>query len=113
MKVNVPDSEICRQAIPALRGYAYQLYRSLEAWLSLDEYQSLLLEVAEDFAVLTDKVVQATQVKDTVRSGSVTLRTQAIKAAIDSFMEISSSEPEQRCASHVFDHVDDRKRARI
>lgn len=93
MKLNVPDSEICRQAIPALRGYAYQLYRSLEAWLSLNESQSLLLEVAEDFAVLTDEVVQATQVKDTVRSGSVTLRTQSIKAAIDSLWKYQAANP--------------------
>ena len=93
MKINVPDSEICRQAIPALRGYAYQLYRSLEAWLSLNELQSLLLEVAEDFAVLTEKVVQATQVKDTVRSRSVTLKTQAIKAAIDSLWKYQAANP--------------------
>ena len=93
MKVNVPDSQICRQAIPALRGYAYQVYRSLEAWLNLNESQSLLLEVAEDFAVLTDQVLQATQVKDTAPSGSVTLKTKAIKAAIDSFWEFQSANP--------------------
>ena len=93
MKVNVPDSQICRQAIPALRGYAYQVYRSVEAWLHLNEYQSLFLEVAEDFAVLTGQVVQATQVKDTAPSGSVTLKTKAIKAAIDSFWQFQAANP--------------------
>ena len=93
MKVNVPDSQLCRQAIPALRGYVYQVYRSLEAWLDLNESQSLLLEVAEDFAVLADQVVQATQVKDTAQSGPVTLRTKAIKTAIKSFWEFQSANP--------------------
>ena len=93
MKVNIPNSQICRQAIPALRGYMYQVYRSLEAWLSLNNTHSLLLEVAEDFAVLANQALKATQVKDTASSGSVTLRTEAIKAAINFFWQFQAANP--------------------
>ena len=93
MKVNIPNSQICRQAIPALRGYMYQVYRSLEAWLRLSNNQSLLLEVAEDFAVLAEQSLTATQVKDTAPSTSVTLRTKAIRVAIDSFWQFQAANP--------------------
>ena len=93
MKINIPNSQICRQAIPALRGYMYQVYRSLDAWLRLSNNQSLLLEVAEDFAVLAEQSLTATQVKDTAPSTSVTLRTKAIRVAIDSFWQFQAANP--------------------
>ena len=73
----------------------YQVYRSLEAWLSLSNSQSLLLEVAEDFAVLANQSLKATQVKNTAPSKSVTLRTKAIKTAIDSFWQFQAANPDK------------------
>ena len=47
-----PPGERARQAIPALRGYAYQLHQSLAAWIALPKDASLHLEVAEDYATV-------------------------------------------------------------
>lgn len=49
---NLPAGEEKRQAIAALRGYAYQLHQSLAAWIALEPGASLHLEVAEDYAAV-------------------------------------------------------------
>jgi len=38
-----------RQAVAALRGYRYQILRSIHEWLTLTEGEILFLEGAEDF----------------------------------------------------------------
>lgn len=60
-----PRGDPRRQAIPALRGYAYQLYVSAVAWLDLGEGQELYLEIAEDYATVAGEALRAVQVKDT------------------------------------------------
>ncbi len=50
--LGVPDEQIGRQAVDCLRGYIYQIYQSLTEWIKLKENEILLLEVAEDFAVI-------------------------------------------------------------
>lgn len=80
----IPEDERSRQAVPSLRGYAYQLYQSLAAWLSLNSDEALLLEVAEDFAILARGALNGTQVKDTAASGSVTLRSKSVCDALQS-----------------------------
>ena len=71
---HLPAEQVGRQAVNALRGYIYQIYQSLAAWLDLAEDETLLLEVAEDYAVVAARAFTATQVKDTASSGSITLR---------------------------------------
>lgn len=70
--LNVPPEERGRQAANALRGYIYQIYQSLLAWIDLSPSETLYLEVAEDYAVVARDALTAVQVKDTASSGSIT-----------------------------------------
>ncbi len=85
---NLPPEEGLRQAVSALRGYAYQLHRSLAAWIDLPDDATLHLEVAEDYATLSrdpssrEEVLAAVQVKDTRESGAVTLNSQDVLDAV-------------------------------
>lgn len=81
---NLPEGETKRQAVASLRGYAYQLHRTVGAWLQVRDNSYLFLEVAEDYASLSkdpskrDEILAATQVKDTRESGAVTLNSQDV-----------------------------------
>ena len=61
-----------RQAHNSLRGYLYQIWHSVNAWLHLTEDEILYLEGAEDFDKVSDNTATAVQVKDTQRP--ITLR---------------------------------------
>lgn len=87
-----------RQAVASLRGYAYQLYASALAWLSLKDFELLHLEVAEDFAIATQDALYGTQVKDTV--GSVTLQSADVRAAIESYFELTDLNPTRKVFVH-------------
>lgn len=86
--------EEARQAIPPIRGYTYQFHRTAEAWIDLREDQFLYLEVAEDFAKIVqnpdqlDEVLQATLVKETRESGSVTLNSADVLEAIQRLFDL-------------------------
>jgi hypothetical protein len=51
-----------RQAVAALRGYRYQILRSIHEWLTLAEGEILFLEGAEDFDRVSVTHAEATQV---------------------------------------------------
>lgn len=95
----VPDADPARQAVAPLRGYVYQLHRSLAAWMALGERDELYLEIAEDYAeVLRDstraaEVLTAVQVKDTRGSGSVTLNSNDVLDAIVRLFYLGASNP--------------------
>jgi hypothetical protein len=97
----VPDAEVARQAIPPLRGYAYQIHQTLSAWIDLRGDDELYIEVAEDFALVAkcpdqlDEVLKATQVKDTRESGSVTLNSPDILDAIRHLFALQKANPER------------------
>jgi len=93
--LQIPDEQIGRQAVDCLRGYVYQIYQSLAAWLTLKEGETLLLEVAEDFAVVAKDALRGTQVKDTARSGSVTLKTRSVSNTIKSLWEFQKANPDR------------------
>ncbi|SRR5712691_6025097 len=77
-----------RQAVPSLKGYAYQIWHSVYRWVTLGKDDVLYLEGAEDLDVLGPEKAEAIQVKDTKRSGSVTLRSQDVLEAIGHFWEL-------------------------
>ena len=52
-----------RQAHNSLRGYLYQIWHSVNAWLDLNEDEILYLEGAEDFDTVSDDTATAVQVK--------------------------------------------------
>jgi hypothetical protein len=95
----IPETDKARQAIPPLRGYVYQLHRSMTAWIDLGEQDELYLEVAEDFAEVLkdpsrlDEVLNATQVKDTRESGSVTLNSGDVLDAISRLFYLGKEKP--------------------
>ncbi len=88
-----------RQAVRSMGGYVYQLYRSLFAWLSLGEDEILLLEVAEDLAILRDELVIQTQIKDDKQSGNLTLRSASVISLINSHWDLQKSNPAKRIQS--------------
>lgn len=71
-----------REAVDSIRGYFYQVLRSIQVWMDLGEEEALFLEGAEnlDRAGLGSAVVE--QVKNTAGSGEITLRTPAVMDAI-------------------------------
>ena len=95
----VPDAEVARQAIAPLRGYVYQLHQTLSAWIGLLEDDELYVEVAEDYALVAkspdrlDEILQATQVKDTRESGSVTLNSPDVLDAIRHLFAFQEANP--------------------
>jgi hypothetical protein len=94
---SLPQEEAARQAIASLRGYVYQLHQSAAAWINLPENDQLYLEVAEDFAQIAqaperlDEVLNATQIKDTRESGSVTLNSADVQAAIRHLFDLQEA----------------------
>jgi hypothetical protein len=84
-----PIGDVERQAVTALRGYAYQIASAALAWLDAAENGRIYLEVAEDYATVAQQSLDAIQVKDTAGSGSVTLNTEAVREAVDSFVRLT------------------------
>lgn len=85
-----------RQAVASLRGYAYQLYATALAWIGLPTGNELYLEVAEDYAVLSQGGVEAVQVRDTAASGGLTLRSAGVAQTITSFVDLARRNAGQR-----------------
>lgn len=93
------EEDAKRQAIASLRGYAYQLHQTLAAWIALPEDATLHLEVAEDYTTILrdpvslETVLEATQVKDTRESGSVTLNSPDVLDAVRHFWTLRTANP--------------------
>jgi len=86
-----PPNEIARQATAALEGYAYQLYQTVSAWLSLGPSELLHVEFAEDFAVSDDGTLKLTQVKHA--KAALTLRSKAVAALIRAAWTFQNANP--------------------
>ncbi len=86
-----PSGDPAREAIDSLGGYVYQIYQSALAWTEIKDDEFLYLEVAEDFAVLANKALEAVQVKET--ASPVTIVSDDIVASIDSFIELQEKNP--------------------
>lgn len=87
-------SDSKRQAVDAIRGYVYQIYQSVFAWITLRDGKLLVLETAEDFEVYANGAVETTQIKDTAGSGTVTLRRPGVVDAINNYWRYRQSNPE-------------------
>lgn len=80
-----------REAVDALKGYAYQIYVSALAWVTLKEDEVLHLEVAEDYAVTVKNALQAVQVKGT--KNPITSNSTGVLQAIDGFVQLTQANP--------------------
>lgn len=87
------NSDSQRQAKAALRGYIYQIVRSIDIWLDLEDREELVLEGAEDFDRISDEQAVVGQVRETRGSGNITLRTAGVIDAINDFWTHRSRNP--------------------
>ncbi|HVT19137.1 MAG TPA: hypothetical protein VHQ90_23530 [Thermoanaerobaculia bacterium] len=85
------EGDPARQAADAIRGFRYQIWRSVEAWIGLKDDHLLALEAAEDFDVLGHALATANQVKDVARP--MTLRSPEVLKAIASFWDLRERNP--------------------
>ena len=85
-------AESKRQADDALRGYLYQIWHSVNAWLDLTEDEILYLEGAEDFDRVSDGSATAVQVKNTQHK--ITLRSQEVNDAINHYWKLRNDHPD-------------------
>jgi hypothetical protein len=76
-----------RQAVPALRGYAYQAWQSVLTWITLTDPETLFLEGAEDLDVVIGENAVTVQIKETARSRTLTLNSSDVVDAIAHFWE--------------------------
>jgi hypothetical protein len=88
----VPDP--ARQAPDLFRGCRFQIWRSVEAWLSLGDHEALALEGAEDFDRLASGRATANEIKDL--SHNLTLRSKEVLEAIRNFWDLREKNPEVR-----------------
>ena len=90
----VPEGDKARQAVNSLRCYAYQALAAALAWIDIGENDRLYLEVAEDYTIIADQALRAVQVKDTKKSGSVTLNSESVRDAIAAFVDLAERNPD-------------------
>lgn len=94
----VPEVDRARQATESLRGYVYQLHQSASAWIKLQEGELLILEAAEDYAIILkdpaglEEILSATQVKNR-ENRSVTLNSPDVIEAIKSLFRLQEDNP--------------------
>ena len=79
--VAVPDEQRARQAIASLGGHLFQATRAATEWVQLSDDATLLIEVAEDYAVLARGALAMTQTKQEY-SASVTLRSDGVRKSL-------------------------------
>lgn len=87
------EGDESRQAVSPMRGYHYQILRSVYEWLELAPGERLFLEGAEDFDRVSADDAQATQVKHTETAVRLTLRSPGALAAIHNFWVLSVKNP--------------------
>lgn len=68
-----------------MRGYSYQVLRSVLSWIELPEGDVLYLEGAEDLDQVAQSSATTTQIKDTRSSSNVTLRSSTVLKAINNY----------------------------
>jgi hypothetical protein len=81
----LPDfkTDAKRDATNSIRGYVYQAYQSVLAWIQLGVNEILVLEGAEDFDIHFGSTVTTTQVKNV--AGNLTLRSSDVVDSINNY----------------------------
>jgi hypothetical protein len=82
-----------RHAGPAVRGFFYQFWRTVNAWIDLDPEELLFVEGAEDFDIVGPNEATPVQVKDDKSSGSLTLTSANALAALRNFWKARRDNP--------------------
>lgn len=82
-----------RQATDTQRGFVYQAWQAVYAWVNLGSQQTLFLEHAEDFDLGTPGAVEATQVKDT--ASQISLGRAVAREAIANYWRLRADNPDR------------------
>lgn len=77
-----------RRASGAVRGFYYQFWRTVEAWIDLGPEELLFVEGAEDFDLIRAGEGTAVQVKDDRASGPLTLSSDKALGALANFWNL-------------------------
>ena len=93
-KRNSLKANTSRQANDPLRGYLYQIWHSVNAWLDLSDDEILYLEGAEDYDTVSDDAATAVQVKNTQHN--ITLRAREVIDAINNYWELRTNNLDRR-----------------
>lgn len=83
-----------REALGAMGGYNYQIWRSIESWLTLPANEVLFLEGAEDIDRVGASETTTVQVKQ--RQDSLSLNSESARDAIRNFWTTTTRSPERR-----------------
>ncbi len=97
--VNVPESEIARQATDALGGYVYQLDHTVMTWLTLGDDEALHIEFAEDIAKSNNGKLDLTQIKRV--AANITLRSDGVAKLITSVWEFQKANPDRKVSGSL------------
>jgi hypothetical protein len=81
------EHDASREAANAMRGFSYQILTSIREWIRLAGDQALFLEGAEDLDIVEEDDATTIQVRDTSRSGNITLRTSGVVDAIGHYWD--------------------------
>ena len=92
----IPEVDVARQAVNSLGGYAYQALVSTLAWLDLKGEHGLILEIAEDYAVVAKQAINAVQVKHASKSKAVTLNSESVRKAVAGFVDLVERNPNRK-----------------
>ena len=82
-----------RRAGNTIRGFLYQFWRTVEAWIELEPEELLFVEGAEDFDRIYREEATAAQVKDTRGSGPLTLGNPDAIDSLDNFWRLKQDNP--------------------
>ena len=104
--LTTPKADQSRQAVNALRGYAYQIWVTALAWIRIQPSQRIYLEVAEDYAEVVNQSLKATQVKQSSSSERVTLNHPDVKKAIVSFIDLQRENPDYDVSLRFYTTMD-------
>ncbi len=95
-----------RQAVASLKGYAYQIWQTVNMWINLKNDEVLFLESAEDIDVMGPMKTETIQVKHILSKKTVTLRSKEILEAISNFWKHQEDNPESRIELHFLTTAD-------
>lgn len=79
-----------RRASAAVRGFMYQFWRTVQAWIELEPEDVLFVEGAEDFDVISAGEATAVQIKDNRASGALTLGNAVAINALNHFWKLKA-----------------------
>lgn len=93
--LRIPSDQLARQAAASLGGHLFQATRAATEWSHLAASAQLLIEVAEDYAVLVRDALNMTQTKHEF-GASVTLRSYGVRKSLSGLIAFQDANTDLR-----------------